>query len=239
MDTETVITEMERGESLLALCDKHNLKYHTIYKKVKEVRPELLNRSKSPAVRRRLSESKTVAVDLKKIKTLYFEENMTYSEISSLMGIAKGKISKLFKENCIQPKSMKDYNDRIWTEEKREEQRQKCYNGEIGVHSQKCNAYRYTEPERYFSAWCEENSIAFVRQYQISPGTHRYDFLLGDKLLVEIDGVYWHTRKEQIEKDRRFEKYASERGYTVLRFTDVEIRETSGECFNSVRSHLE
>lgn len=48
---------------------------------------------------------------------------------------------------------------------------------------------------------------------------------------MEVDGLYFHNREKQIEKDRIHENYACLQGYRVVRFTDKEIKETKGKCF--------
>lgn len=50
-------------------------------------------------------------------------------------------------------------------------------------------------------------------------GVGRVDFLIGSKLVVEIDGASYHTDPEAFERDRRRDAKLSALGYRVLRFS--------------------
>ena len=93
----------------------------------------------------------------------------------------------------------------------------------------------YGKIEQAFAAWCDERNIEYTRQFQLMPKHHRYDFLInGTKLLVEIDGEYWHTREQQIIKDKIFVDEAVKMGYNVLRFTDREMTASNMTCFERI-----
>jgi very-short-patch-repair endonuclease len=62
--------------------------------------------------------------------------------------------------------------------------------------------------------------------------------LVGSNLIVEMDGVYWHSSDKQIEKDRQQEKDAIESGYKVIRFTDKEIKDTKRKCYERLREYI-
>lgn len=42
-------------------------------------------------------------------------------------------------------------------------------------------------------------------------------------LVIEADGEYWHSRQDNIERDKRKNKYLKEKGYTVIRLSEKEI----------------
>ncbi|MER3389081.1 MAG: DUF559 domain-containing protein [Microcella sp.] len=56
------------------------------------------------------------------------------------------------------------------------------------------------------------------RQVQI-PGIGRVDFVVGDRLIIEVDSRAHHERTPDYERDRRRDAAASTHGYRVLRFT--------------------
>jgi len=56
------------------------------------------------------------------------------------------------------------------------------------------------------------------RQEQV-PGVGRVDFLIGRRLIVEIDGAQYHTDPERFEADRHRDAVLSSKGYRVLRFS--------------------
>ena len=60
--------------------------------------------------------------------------------------------------------------------------------------------------------------IAFRQQFKIV-GIGRVDFLLGKKLILEIDSVEFHSTQKSFEKDRNRDALLSTLGYRVLRFS--------------------
>jgi len=71
-------------------------------------------------------------------------------------------------------------------------------------------------------------SVARVRLYGIGitprlqvriAGVGRVDMLIGDRLVVELDGREYHTGAERFEADRRRDALLSIHGYRVLRFS--------------------
>ncbi|MEX2508696.1 MAG: DUF559 domain-containing protein [Homoserinimonas sp.] len=61
-------------------------------------------------------------------------------------------------------------------------------------------------------------SLPMRPQEQI-PGVGRVDFLIGDRLVIEVDGAEYHTDPERFEADRRRDAVLSRLGYRVLRFS--------------------
>lgn len=51
-----------------------------------------------------------------------------------------------------------------------------------------------------------------------------YDFYISDiNLLIEFDGVYWHSLKEVKLRDIKKTKYAKNNGYNLLRFNEKNL----------------
>lgn len=229
---EIVIEEIQNGESLKHVCEKHDLNYYAFYKKIKKENPGILKRDwKSLSKKKRYSESQKIRLDEKRICEMYTNKLISARKIAKEFGVAQNTILRILRENGIKKNNQSLY----WTDEMREAQRQKCHDGEIGIHAQGVGAYRFTKPEKDFVAWCDAKGIEYTRQYQIEAGKHRYDFIIGRTfLLVEIDGEFWHNTYEQKKKDLEFEREAKENGFTVVRFSDTIIRETKAECFNDI-----
>jgi very-short-patch-repair endonuclease len=64
--------------------------------------------------------------------------------------------------------------------------------------------------------------LPFVQQLKV-PGVGRVDFLIGECLVVEVDGAEFHTTREAFEEDRRRDALLSTLGYRVLRFSYNQI----------------
>lgn len=60
-------------------------------------------------------------------------------------------------------------------------------------------------------------------------GVGRVDFLIGTRLVIEVDGWEYHADREQFEADRRRDARLSARGYRVLRFSYRQIMNSWSE----------
>ena len=67
-----------------------------------------------------------------------------------------------------------------------------------------------------------DQPISLRRQVAI-PTVGRIDFLVGTKLVVEVDGAEHHTSPERFEADRRRDARLSSLGYRVLRFSYAQV----------------
>jgi very-short-patch-repair endonuclease len=54
---------------------------------------------------------------------------------------------------------------------------------------------------------------------QVPIGRHRVDILVGDRLVIELDGQRWHDTASSFESDRHRDVELATSGYLVLRFT--------------------
>ena len=83
------------------------------------------------------------------------------------------------------------YGDKL-----REKHRLNAYQGKTGIHM-KGRSRTSTWIENAFEEYCIENDIPYSKQYQIHSKGHRYDFLIYDNLLIELDGNFWHNTEKQ------------------------------------------
>jgi very-short-patch-repair endonuclease len=92
------------------------------------------------------------------------------------------------------------------------------------------------EPFRWVEGSCESGTefltrmrlgrrgIALRPQVVISD-VGRVDFVLGERLVIEVDGAQYHTDPEQFEADRRRDAVLSSLGFRVLRFSYRQVME--------------
>jgi very-short-patch-repair endonuclease len=66
--------------------------------------------------------------------------------------------------------------------------------------------------------WLRMGSVISRRQVWLAPDI-RVDFLLGERLVIEVDGEEFHSREGDFEADRRRDAALSAFGYRVLRFS--------------------
>jgi very-short-patch-repair endonuclease len=78
---------------------------------------------------------------------------------------------------------------------------------------------------------------------QAKIGPYRIDILVemdGRKLVVECDGAEFHAKnKDQVERDKRRDRFFAARGISVMRFTGREINRSSRACAAEVGEWLE
>lgn len=100
----------------------------------------------------------------------------------------------------------------------------------------------YSKPEEIAAKILEEH---FEIERQVRVENWHVDFLVDQKIYVEIDGIYWHglnrpieeirksskssdkTISKKYDKDRMQDQYFKENGLRLIRVTDVEILENA------------
>jgi Protein of unknown function (DUF559) len=224
--------ELKSGESLRAICIRDHLNYMDFYKRIRRQFPDLINTKKTAAKRKRISESLLKDLPDEDIISMYRDEKKSSNDIAKIFKTTNNTILSRLKLHNIPLNDQSVY----WTDDRKQHARNLANSGIIGVHRPGIsNSYSFTKPERDFAIWCNSFGIEYVRQYQIKSKGHRYDFYIpSKKLLVEIDGVYWHQTEEQKNKDSKHTKDAISAGYQIVRFTDVDIQKSKMECFESI-----
>lgn len=81
------------------------------------------------------------------------------------------------------------------------------------------------------------DSILFAQQVTVA-GVGRVDFLLGDRLVVEVDGAEFHATRASFEEDRRRDAVLSALGYRVLRFSYTQIERDWNQAGAAIRASL-
>jgi very-short-patch-repair endonuclease len=83
--------------------------------------------------------------------------------------------------------------------------------------------------------WLSFNDIVTATvSTQANIGPYRADILVEEndrKLVVECDGAEFHAiTKEQVERDKRRDRYCAARGICVMRFSGAEINRDPRGC---------
>lgn len=79
--------------------------------------------------------------------------------------------------------------------------------------------------------------IPFEQQRQIDR-VGRVDFLVGAKLVVEVDGARFHNNPHAFEEDRRRDAVLSSLGYRVLRFSYLQVERRWEEVSAAIHAAL-
>ncbi len=75
-----------------------------------------------------------------------------------------------------------------------------------------------------------------ARRQVMIPMVGRVDFLIGDRLVIEVDGRGFHDSDSSFESDRRRDAALSALGYRVLRFSYRQVLRAFGEVENAIRA---
>ncbi|WP_382304101.1 type IV toxin-antitoxin system AbiEi family antitoxin domain-containing protein [Herbiconiux sp. UC225_62] len=78
-------------------------------------------------------------------------------------------------------------------------------------------------------------TIQYRTQVSI-PGAGRVDILIGDRLVLELDGWEWHSKKDDFEKDRQKDLVLHSRDYRVMRLSYEQVTFGWEAAFEVVRS---
>jgi very-short-patch-repair endonuclease len=93
-----------------------------------------------------------------------------------------------------------------------------------------------TLPETLLYTELEKQRVPFMKQQPID-GFYVVDALVpGAKVVIEVDGDYWHrqTDADIVKRDRKKTKYLESRGYIVFRFTESELKADASKCVDQV-----
>ena len=70
--------------------------------------------------------------------------------------------------------------------------------------------------------------VKYVQQKHINDGDRNYylDFYLpGFKLVIEVNGSYWHNKPKKIERDNSLKRYVESTGRKIIFIWDYEIKD--------------
>ena len=124
--------------------------------------------------------------------------------------------------------TLKDRPGRQWTDEQRKAKsgwRKQYHLDNPESHPNRKlanNRIKMSYPEQVAYDWLIKNNIAFKHQELV--GKYYPDFVI-EKIILEIDGEYWHRPEVDAEKDKFFESL----GYTVIRIKAKELIEAKLE----------
>lgn len=82
--------------------------------------------------------------------------------------------------------------------------------------------------------WIDHNDANATVETQVAIGPFRADIaVVADErrvLVVECDGTAYHTGEEQVQRDKRRDRYMVARGASVMRFSGKEIHKDPRGC---------
>jgi len=102
--------------------------------------------------------------------------------------------------------------------------------------------YAYTKPEIILLNALLKNNLNFITQFPILIKKYKkyviVDFLIENKLVVEVDGIKHFKSKKRMIKDEIKDKALRSKGFVVLRFKDEEVINNIDQVINKIKEKL-
>lgn len=236
---DNLITDIENllleGYSVSEVSKRLLLPYAAVYNGVKRHKLSHLVSVKNNGKSRSYKDyvQRTQKFDKNTLESEYIDGKLNLYEIAEKYGVSPSGVLLYMRKLNIKTRNKSEASILMYEKnpEIREKLRQLAFDGITGIHNKNFNR-RETWIELAFEDFCLRNSIKYHKQYQIFNKGHRYDFLIGTNILVELDGNFWHNTEKQKKLDENYNILAQDNGYAILRFTDQEIRKTKGKCFD-------
>ena len=115
-----------------------------------------------------------------------------------------------------------------------EETKEKIRQNTIKQHLNNSFPQVNTKIERIIESVLKHLQLPYIHLFNLD-NYYVCDFLIGDNLIVECDGDYWHNRPEVIRKDNRKNGYIKSRGYKLLRLWENEIKNNLQSCISKIK----
>lgn len=90
-----------------------------------------------------------------------------------------------------------------------------------------------TSIEKKIRECLEQFHIKFRQEAKI--GRYHADFLIENtKIIIECDGIYWHSLEHARKRDVRKNAFLKEKGYRIYRFPEEEINQSPLTCLRKI-----
>lgn len=153
---------------------------------------------------------------------LYWIDKLTIKEITLVLGLSENSSSYvlgLMKRYGVPTKSKSDWNKERWLR------------GDFDL------AFRdATKPEIKVRNTLIVLGIAFKEQHRPDGCTYTFDFFVSPNLMIEVQGDYWHSRPEVVERDAKKRKWVMDNGFRFLEFWEKDIMSDSIEWIRRLRA---
>ncbi len=97
----------------------------------------------------------------------------------------------------------------------------------------KHNKTKDTSIELLIGKELRKRGIKYQKQVIVG-GISVVDFLLPHKIIIQADGLYWHSKPKTKERDSRQDNNYRNKGYKVFRFGENDIKESVKKCVDKI-----
>lgn len=143
-------------------------------------------------------------ISFEQIKTLRKKGLLNFNRTKKINNLINSKKS-LGRKHTEETKKKLSEIRKKWMRENRDKA------GYILSHKSRGESYA----ERYFRLWLEKENILFQQEYHF--GLYQYDFLVNERVDLEIDGSQHRNDKRIVEHDKKRDKKSKEAGFIVHR----------------------
>jgi len=190
------------------------------------------------------------------LECMYIRERMSFQQIADILDSSEWVIKRILKANGITFRNRQEWGEAAWKHA--DENRIDCAkkSGErLGMYSKNKspeervktavigaaalrNRKGPTSIELKMMYALDRESINYIFQFPVG-GKFLCDFKLSDHgIIIECDGIYWHSKPSAKNRDKSKNAYLHKCGYTVLRFTDKQIDGDIDACVKAIRDHI-
>lgn len=229
------LIETDQVHSLMDYCKQNNLQYGTYYLWNKKYPVLDLSKPKHSPLSNHIK-GKIREDDIPRIKQMY-DSGCTQRVIAEAYDVKTSYICVLFKRYGIKARDKREQAKLLWSNEYKAKQKPILQERFTKVYLNRRKTG--TKPERDFKEWCDKHNIRVIEQYRKVGNKHPYDFFLRDyNLLVEIDGTYWHSKPEQIVKDKQQVADAIAKRYNIVRIDTTELKRHKNDYMFWLRPYI-
>ena len=189
---------------------------------------------------------------LPRLNKMHNIEMITLKDIASYFNIDRRALMRWFKIFGIKHRSISEDNYRRYSNMTEEEIIKQTQSANIKMRKlmklpefknnqmkkvMMAQCYGESKLEKRFKEFLSKQNNTFESQYQI--GSYFADIaFLKQKLVVEIDGDYWHNLPEHKLRDKERDKFMKNEGWTILRVKEKDINRSIEESVNKVMEKL-
>lgn len=195
-------------------------------------------------------------VDKSLLEQLYAKEKLSFSQIAERIGSTVWVVRRLLTENGILLRNKSEWAKSSWLHSSDERKLMAVQTGKRNAAKNLAfDSDRRAEIAAMGAAALRDlrgpTSIETRMMQALEASGFEYNFQekIGNKFLcdfilvkynivIECDGIYWHSRPDAIRRDKSKDAYLAKCGYIVLRFTDKEIKTDIKKCIEAIAAHV-
>lgn len=190
------------------------------------------------------------------LERMYIQEQKSFQQIADDLGSTVWVIKRLLQENNIPLRVRSEWGKASWKHSSNERRMTASDNGKENIkkllsippEQKRANSVKAakalqdkkgpTSIEQIMMDSLDRLGIEYIFQF---PFANKFlcDFKLANhNIIIECDGIYWHSSPEAKRRDKGKDAYLTKCGFKVLRFTGIQIRKDIGRCLAIIKEHM-